>query len=101
MAGVVVRADILEDKDGKSHGIGTVTFEQSTEAMQAISMYLCLVASCCLRPMHGKMDKRALPKGDIFPPEHPQQLPHGLGGIRMGLGPGGQPTDANHLNKGI
>ena len=36
MAGVVVGADILEDKDGKSHGIGTVTFEQSTEAMQAI-----------------------------------------------------------------
>ena len=27
MAGVVVRADILEDKDRKSHGIGTVTFE--------------------------------------------------------------------------
>lgn len=25
----------------------------------------------------------------------------GLGGIGMGLGPGGQPIDANHLNKGI
>ena len=36
MAGVVVRADILEDKDGKSRGIGTVTFEQSIEAVQAI-----------------------------------------------------------------
>lgn len=47
------------------------------------------------------MDKKALPKGDIFPPEHLQQLPHGLGGIGMGLGPGGQPIDANHLNKGI
>ncbi|KAK2498849.1 hypothetical protein MC885_009532 [Smutsia gigantea] len=78
MAGVVVRADILEDKDGKSRGIGTVTFEQSIEA-----------------------DERALPKGDFFPPERPQQLPHGLGGIGMGLGPGGQPIDANHLNKGI
>ncbi|KAJ1060197.1 hypothetical protein K5549_004635 [Capra hircus] len=62
MAGVVVRADILEDKDGKSRGIGTVTFEQSIEAVQAI---------------------------------------YGLGGIGMGLGPGGQPIDANHLNKGI
>ena len=39
MAGVVVRADILEDKDGKSRGIGTVTFEQSTEAMQTISVF--------------------------------------------------------------
>ncbi|XP_029774214.1 heterogeneous nuclear ribonucleoprotein M isoform X5 [Suricata suricatta] len=46
-------------------------------------------------------DERALPKGDFFPPERPQQLPHGLGGIGMGLGPGGQPIDANHLNKGI
>lgn len=25
----------------------------------------------------------------------------GLGGIGMGLGPGGQPIDANHLSKGI
>ena len=28
-------------------------------------------------------------------------LSDGLGGIGMGLGPGGQPIDANHLNKGI
>lgn len=28
-------------------------------------------------------------------------LADGLGGIGMGLGPGGQPIDANHLNKGI
>ena len=40
MAGVVVRADILEDKDGKSRGIGTVTFEQSIEAVQAICILL-------------------------------------------------------------
>uniref|UniRef100_A0A669QLN5 Heterogeneous nuclear ribonucleoprotein M n=1 Tax=Phasianus colchicus TaxID=9054 RepID=A0A669QLN5_PHACC len=38
MAGAVVRADILEDKDGKSRGIGTVTFEQAIEAVQAICM---------------------------------------------------------------
>ncbi|XP_059984002.1 heterogeneous nuclear ribonucleoprotein M-like isoform X2 [Lagenorhynchus albirostris] len=99
MAGVVVRADILEDKDGKSRGIGTVTFEQSIEAVQAISMFNGHLLFD--RPMHVKMDERALPKGDFFPPERPQQLPHGLGGIGMGLGPGGQPIDANHLNKGI
>uniref|UniRef100_A0A2K5C3P6 Heterogeneous nuclear ribonucleoprotein M n=1 Tax=Aotus nancymaae TaxID=37293 RepID=A0A2K5C3P6_AOTNA len=99
MAGVVVRADTLEDKDGKSRGIGTVTFEQSTEAVQAVSMLNGQLLFD--RPMHVKMDERALPKGDFFPPERPQQLPHGLGGIGMGLGPGGQPTDANHLNKGI
>uniref|UniRef100_A0A8C6CV83 RRM domain-containing protein n=1 Tax=Moschus moschiferus TaxID=68415 RepID=A0A8C6CV83_MOSMO len=99
MAGVVVRADILEDKDGKSRGIGTVTFKQSIEAVQAISMFNGQLLFD--RPMHVKMDERALPKGDFFLPEHPQQLPHGLGGIGMGLGPGGQPIDANHLNKGI
>ncbi|GAB5567632.1 heterogeneous nuclear ribonucleoprotein M isoform X1 [Prionailurus iriomotensis] len=111
MAGVVVRADILEDKDGKSRGIGTVTFEQSIEAVQAILKLreIALIGISAMfngqllfdRPMHVKMDERALPKGDFFPPERPQQLPHGLGGIGMGLGPGGQPIDANHLNKGI
>jgi len=36
MAGLVKRADVKEDKDGKSRGMGTVTFEQSLEAVQAI-----------------------------------------------------------------
>lgn len=36
MAGVVVRADILEDKDGKSRGMGTVTFDIPLEAVQAV-----------------------------------------------------------------
>ncbi|KAL6091616.1 hypothetical protein STEG23_018144 [Scotinomys teguina] len=99
MTGVVVQADILEDKDGKSCGKGTVTFEQSIEAVQAMSMFNGQLLFD--RPMHIKMDEKALPKGDFFPPEQPQQLPHGLGGIGMGLGPGGQPIDANHLSKGI
>ncbi|XP_071583824.1 heterogeneous nuclear ribonucleoprotein M-like isoform X8 [Heliangelus exortis] len=99
MAGVVVRADILEDKDGKSRGIGTVTFEQAIEAVQAIAMFNGQLLFD--RPMHVKMDERAFPKGDFFPPERPQQLPHGLGGIGMGLGPGDLPIDANHLNKGM
>nr|XP_009926565.1 PREDICTED: heterogeneous nuclear ribonucleoprotein M isoform X3 [Haliaeetus albicilla] len=73
MAGVVVRADILEDKDGKSRGIGTVTFEQAIEAVQAISMFNGQLLFD--RPMHVKMDERAFPKGDFFPPERPQQLP--------------------------
>ncbi|KAL1778581.1 heteroproteinous nuclear ribonucleoprotein M isoform X7 [Sigmodon hispidus] len=59
MAGVVVRADILEDKDGKSYGIGIVTFEQSIEAMQAISMFNGQLLFD--RPMHVKMDERLFP----------------------------------------
>lgn len=40
MAGVVKRADVKEDKDGKSRGMGTVTFEQPLEAVQAICILL-------------------------------------------------------------
>ncbi|KAJ7308206.1 hypothetical protein JRQ81_008725 [Phrynocephalus forsythii] len=99
MAGVVVRADILKDKDGKSRGIGTVIFEQAIEAVQAISMFNGQLLFD--RPMLVKMDERALPKGEVFPSDRPQQLPDGLGGIGMGLGPGGIPIDANHLSKGL
>lgn len=41
IAGTVKRADIKEDKDGKSRGMGTVTFEQAIEAVQAI----CILTS--------------------------------------------------------
>lgn len=40
MAGVVLRTDILEDRDGKSRGMGTVTFEMPIEAVQAVCI-LC------------------------------------------------------------
>lgn len=36
MAGTVKRADVKEDKEGKSRGMGTVTFDQALEAVQAI-----------------------------------------------------------------
>ncbi|XP_075467781.1 heterogeneous nuclear ribonucleoprotein M [Ascaphus truei] len=95
IAGGVVRADVLEDKDGKSRGIGTVTYEQSIEAVQAISMFNGQMLFD--RPMLVKMDDKAMPKGDVYPLDRPPQLPRGLGGIGMGLGPGGQPIDANHI----
>ncbi|XP_042555680.1 heterogeneous nuclear ribonucleoprotein M-like [Dipodomys spectabilis] len=96
--GVVLRADILKDKDGKSLGKGIVTFKQPLEARQAVAKLNGRLLFD--RPMHVKME-RALPNKDFFLPEHPQQLPYGLGGISMDLGPGGQPIDANHLSKGI
>lgn len=46
MAGVVKRADVKEDKDGKSRGMGTVTFEQPLEAVQAI----CILHTCINTP---------------------------------------------------
>ena len=39
LAGNVLRAEIWEDKEGKSRGMATVTFEHTWEAVQAISMF--------------------------------------------------------------
>eukprot|EP00061_Rhincodon_typus_P018822 g48162.t1 len=76
MAGTVKRADIKEDKDGKSRGIGTVIFEQPLEA-----------------------DDRSVPHDDFRSTDNKTpQLPRGLGGIGLGLGPGGQPIAANQMN---
>ncbi|XP_046898405.1 myelin expression factor 2 isoform X2 [Hypomesus transpacificus] len=98
MAGTVKRADVKEDKDGKSRGMGTVTFEQPLEAVQAISMFNGQMLFD--RQMHVKIDDKSLPPDDFRPVEKAPQLPRGLGGIGMGLGPGGQPINANRLSGG-
>ncbi|XP_061670657.1 myelin expression factor 2 [Syngnathoides biaculeatus] len=98
MAGVVKRADVKEDKDGKSRGMGTVTFEQPLEALQAISMFNGQMLFD--RQMHVKMDEKSIPPDDYRQMEKTPQLPRGLSGIGMGLGPGGQPINANHLSSG-
>ncbi|XP_012992733.1 myelin expression factor 2 isoform X2 [Esox lucius] len=98
MAGTVKRADVKEDKDGKSRGMGTVTFEQALEAVQAISMFNGQMLFD--RQMHVKMDDKSMPADDFRPVEKAPQLPRGLGGIGMGLGPGGQPINANRLSGG-
>ncbi|KAM9816902.1 myelin expression factor 2 [Neosynchiropus ocellatus] len=98
MAGVVKRADVKEDKDGKSRGMGTVTFEQPLEAVQAISMFNGQMLFD--RPMHVKMDEKTQPLDDFRSVDKTPQLPRGLGGIGMGLGPGGQPINANRLSGG-
>ncbi|XP_044135568.1 myelin expression factor 2 isoform X1 [Bufo gargarizans] len=98
IAGNVKRTDIKEDKDGKSRGMGTVTFEQSIEAVQAISMFNGQFLFD--RPMHVKMDDKSLPPDDFHAIEKAPQLPRGLGGIGMGLGPGGQPISATQIGMG-
>ncbi|XP_016332604.1 myelin expression factor 2 [Sinocyclocheilus anshuiensis] len=98
MAGMVRRADVKEDQDGKSRGMGTVTFEQPLEAVQAISMFNGQMLFD--RQMHVKMDDKSLPPDDFRPAEKAPQLPRGLGGVGMGLGPGGQPINANRLSGG-
>ncbi|XP_016041135.1 myelin expression factor 2 isoform X2 [Erinaceus europaeus] len=99
IAGTVKRADIKEDKDGKSRGMGTVTFEQAIEAVQAISMFNGQFLFD--RPMHVKMDDKSILHEDYRSHDSKApQLPRGLGGIGMGLGPGGQPISASQLNIG-
>ncbi|XP_063782127.1 myelin expression factor 2 isoform X1 [Pseudophryne corroboree] len=98
IAGNVKRADIKEDKDGKSRGMGTVTFEQAIESVQAISMFNGQFLFD--RPMHVKMDDKSIPPDDFHAVEKAPQLPRGLGGIGMGLGPGGQPISATHIGMG-
>ncbi|XP_010149868.1 PREDICTED: myelin expression factor 2 [Eurypyga helias] len=99
IAGTVKRADIKEDKDGKSRGMGTVTFEQAIEAVQAISMFNGQFLFD--RPMHVKMDDKSVPHEDFrVTDSKTSQLPRGLGGIGMGLGPGGQPISATQLSMG-
>uniref|UniRef100_A0A3B1JXU5 Heterogeneous nuclear ribonucleoprotein M n=1 Tax=Astyanax mexicanus TaxID=7994 RepID=A0A3B1JXU5_ASTMX len=98
MAGTVKRADVKEDKDGKSRGMGTVTFEQPLEAVQAISMFNGQMLFD--RQMHVKMDEKSVPMDDFRSVEKSPQLPRGLGGIGMGLGPGGQPISTNRLSGG-
>uniref|UniRef100_H3DDK8 Heterogeneous nuclear ribonucleoprotein M n=1 Tax=Tetraodon nigroviridis TaxID=99883 RepID=H3DDK8_TETNG len=97
MAGIVIRTDILEDKDGKSRGMGTVTFDSPLEAVQAVSMFNGQLLFN--RVMHVKLDEKSMPK-DFGPPERAPVLPRGLSGIGLGLGPGGQPIDASQLNRG-
>ncbi|XP_036420474.1 myelin expression factor 2 [Colossoma macropomum] len=98
MAGTVKRADVKEDKDGKSRGMGIVTFEQPLEAVQAISMFNGQMLFD--RQMHVKMDEKSLPPDDFRSADKAPQLPRGLGGIGMGLGPGGQPINTNRLSGG-
>ena len=84
LAGNVTRAEIKEDKDGKSRGMGTVTFETQFEAVQAISMFNG--QTLYDRSMRVKMDSMgAADKSSSMP------LPSGLKSIGAGLGPGGTP----------
>uniref|UniRef100_H3BB40 Heteroous nuclear ribonucleoprotein M n=1 Tax=Latimeria chalumnae TaxID=7897 RepID=H3BB40_LATCH len=82
MAGTVVRADVLEDKSGKSRGMGTVSFEQPVEAVQAISMFNSQLLFD--KPMHVKMDEKSMPRSDSFSQDRPQ-LPR-MGMDAMGYG---------------
>jgi len=88
LAGNVVKAEIKEDKSGKSRGMGVCTFEHPMEAVQAVSMFNNQVL----------FDRKMIVRVDKAPePERPK-LPSGLKSIGMGLGNGGIPlTNFNNV----
>lgn len=75
LAGRVRKVDILLDKENKSRGMATVSYEDASHAAQAISM----LNDQCLydRPMRVRMDKDNKPKES--------KLPEGLSGIGPAL----------------
>ncbi|XP_032906270.1 myelin expression factor 2-like isoform X8 [Amblyraja radiata] len=95
MAGTVKRANVKEGRDGKSRGLGTVTFELPLEAIQAVAMFNGQLLLD--RPMLVKMEARSLPHDDFCSMAQIPQLPSGLGGIGMGLGLSGQPIAVNEI----
>ncbi|KAH3836607.1 hypothetical protein DPMN_109978, partial [Dreissena polymorpha] len=65
LAGNVTHAKIMEDKDAKSRGMGTVTFETPMEAVQAISMFNN--QSLYDRTMRVKMDGQGSSRQEPLP----------------------------------
>lgn len=89
LAGNVLRAEIKQDKDGKSRGMGIVTFEHPMEAVQAISMFNS--QTLYDRAMVVRMDKTSVDTSNDKTSHPKVNLPSGLKSIGMGLGLGGQP----------
>ncbi|KAK7481093.1 hypothetical protein BaRGS_00027633 [Batillaria attramentaria] len=90
LAGNVVNAEIKEDKNGKSRGMGIVEFEFPIEAVQAVSMF------------NGQIlfDRKMMVRIDKLPPEEKPsgpKLPSGLKSIGMGLGSGGAPINIGQV----
>lgn len=92
LAGNVLNAEIKEDKERKSRGMGVVTFEHPMEAVQAVSMF------------HNQVlfDRKMLVRVDKYAEPEKPKLPSGLKSIGMGLGTGGAPmTNFNQLGSNL
>ncbi|CAG5127525.1 unnamed protein product, partial [Candidula unifasciata] len=93
LAGNVLKAEIKEDKNGQSRGMGIVMFEHPMEAIQAVSMFNGQVLYD--RSMIVRIDKGG-------PDQEKLKLPSGLKSIGMGLGSGGAPlTNISHFGNNL
>lgn len=91
LAGNVIKAEIKEDANGKSRGMGVVVFEHPMEAVQAVSMF------------NGQVlyDRNMIVRIDKGPEPDKIKLPSGLKSIGMGLGSGGAPlTNISQMGPG-
>lgn len=82
LAGKVQNVELSLDKDGNSRGFAVVEYDHPVEAVQAISML----------DRQMLFERRMTVRLDRIP-DHGEglKLPEGLGGIGVGLGPGGEP----------
>ncbi|XP_031811004.1 myelin expression factor 2 isoform X7 [Sarcophilus harrisii] len=97
--GEVTYVELFKDSEGKSRGCGVVEFKDEEfvkKALETMNKY-----DLSGRPLNIKEDDKSVPHEDYRSHDSKTpQLPRGLGGIGMGLGPGGQPISANQLNMG-
>lgn len=78
LAGRVISIELSTDKDGNSRGFAVIEYDHPVEAVQSISMF-----------DHQMLyERRMTVRLDRIPEK--EKLPEGLGGIGMGLGPGGE-----------
>ncbi|XP_036698941.1 myelin expression factor 2 isoform X4 [Balaenoptera musculus] len=97
--GEVTYVELFKDAEGKSRGCGVVEFKDEEfvkKALETMNKY-----DLSGRPLNIKEDDKSVPHEDYRSHDSKTpQLPRGLGGIGMGLGPGGQPISASQLNIG-
>ncbi|XP_026940031.1 myelin expression factor 2 isoform X5 [Sagmatias obliquidens] len=97
--GEVTYVELFKDAEGKSRGCGVVEFKDEEfvkKALETMNKY-----DLSGRPLNIKEDDKSVPHEDFRSHDSKTpQLPRGLGGIGMGLGPGGQPISASQLNIG-
>ncbi|MCJ8733027.1 hypothetical protein PDJAM_G00218290 [Pangasius djambal] len=107
--GEVTYVELFKDAEGKSRVSAVEAFKDEEfvkKAIEVMNKYdlngrpLNIKEMLFDRQMHVKMDDKSLPPDDFRSGDKAPQLPRGLGGIGMGLGPGGQPINTNRLSGG-
>merc|ERR1712037_229126 len=77
LAGTVEEVSLTKDQDGKSRGMGVVSFSQPMEAVKAVVMFH--TQALYGRAMYCKMDRK---NNEQVKPEK-KKLPDGLGGLNI------------------